>query len=57
VPFRTADELGRGVADLGKGAAMLRPVWIGCLLAFVLNVPMKKIETLLKRRFPGKRSR
>lgn len=36
---------------LGKGAALLRPVWIGCLMAFVLNVPMAKIERALGKAF------
>jgi predicted PurR-regulated permease PerM len=36
---------------LGRGAALLRPVWIGCLLAFVLNVPMGKIEKALGKAF------
>lgn len=41
---------GKVLGSIGGVISMLQPILIGGVLAFVLNVPMKKIETVLEKR-------
>lgn len=47
---------GKVLGSISGVISMLQPILIGGVLAFVLNVPMKKIETSLEKKF-GKKKR
>lgn len=46
---------GKVLGSIGGVISMLQPILIGGVLAFVLNVPMKKIETVLEKRINRKK--
>ena len=46
---------GKVLGSIGGVISMLQPILIGGVLAFVLNVPMKKIETVLEQRISRKK--
>jgi len=55
VLFTVLTNIGPVVAFIKKLGELALPLIIGFVLAFVLNVPMRGIENLLKKLFSGKK--